>query len=335
MKFLKILGIVVLIAIAALAVVIIVSPDETHMERKIVIAAPSKLIYQDLMIYRNFNTWNPWAAKDPNVKWEFSGPDIGVGASMKWVSESEDVGSGQMKMIDATYPTSVTYEMDFGYGKPLAYLYLEDVENGTQVTWTYDEKGLTGFSKLFGLMMDGFLGPDYESGLSNLKNRMESIPLIEYDMEVMEVSGYQYLSMSDTVFAPLDQVTAKLGQTYGQLMSYMGKNAIEQNGQPLAVYLQADESGFAFIPGIPVNATETMDEAYMIRQTAEGMVLRTAFLGPYDAMEPAYHQMESFIEFLNLESAGSPWEEYVTDPGMEPNPSNWLTHIYWPVQLKD
>ena len=25
------------------------------------------------------------------------------------------------------------------------------------------------------------------------------------------------------------------------------------------------------------------------------------------------------------------WEQYVTDPGTEPNPDNWVTHIFIPL----
>ena len=334
MKTLKILALVFVSLIVIIGFTIFFAPDEAHIERKIIVQVPSKLIYQDLMVFKNFNTWNPWAAKDPKTTWIFSGPDFGVDAQMNWTSEV--VGNGQMKIIKANYPNSVTYEMDFGYGsKPTASILLLETDQGTEVTWTYDEVNMSGFGKIMGLAMDKFLGPDYETGLQNLKTRMELIPDLEYEMEVMELSPYKYLSAVDTVSASQEFVSAKLAQTYGKLMSYIGNNSLEQTGAPIAIYTRADESGFSFIPGIPVDAVNVTDEALMIRETASGKVLRTVYYGAYEEMEPAYYQMESFIDFLNLKSNGNPWEEYITDPATESNTENWLTYIYWPVTLKE
>ncbi|MFT4738765.1 MAG: effector-binding domain-containing protein, partial [Paraglaciecola sp.] len=38
------------------------------------------------------------------------------------------------------------------------------------------------------------------------------------------------------------------------------------------------------------------------------------------------------MAFMQLEEAGNPLEEYVTDPAAEPNPANWLTYVYYPIK---
>jgi carbon monoxide dehydrogenase subunit G len=46
--------------------------------------------------------------------------------------------------------------------------------SATKVTWTLDSK-LSGMGKIFGPLMDGMVGPDYEKGLKNLKKYVENL----------------------------------------------------------------------------------------------------------------------------------------------------------------
>ena len=68
---------------------------------------------------------------------------------------------------------------DFG-GTYTADFFLEPVDGGTKVTWTYDgDVSNTGMAsslmgKIMNQFMDSMLGPDYERGLSKLKTVAES-----------------------------------------------------------------------------------------------------------------------------------------------------------------
>lgn len=184
MKAIKIIGIGLgaIIAIALIGVAFM-SP-KSHMERSIVINASPALVFQQLTNYKNFNTWSPWAAMDPSAKYTFEGPEAGPGTKMSWVGDESKVGSGSQWIIEQEENRRVKSGMQFGgmEGTYFAEFILEPVEGGTQVTWTYDgDVSGTGmmnasFGKLFGLMTDAMLGPQYEDGLKRLKEMVESMP---------------------------------------------------------------------------------------------------------------------------------------------------------------
>jgi uncharacterized protein YndB with AHSA1/START domain len=177
MKALKIIGIIVAGLIVILVAAMFMLPSHSHLERSIVINASPQQVYSQLTTFKNFTSWSPWAKLDPNTKYEYSGPDTGIGASMSWVSEKDDVGSGKQTIIEAVENQHVKSEMYFGgFEKPsYADFILTPEGEGTKLTWTYDGD-MEGFYKFFGLMMDTMLGPSYEQGLQSMKEMVEAMP---------------------------------------------------------------------------------------------------------------------------------------------------------------
>ena len=334
MKTLKKVSLIVMVLTVLIGIVIVTAPSKTHISRSVMIKAPSKLIFQNLLIMKNFNSWSPWRKKDLNTKYEFFGPLMGVDSGMSWESEDEQVGNGEMRIKEVIYPTTVTYLIKFGPSQATASMILNEFEIGTEVTWTYDEVEISGFNKFFALLTETFIGPDYEEGLFNLKNMMEKAPVSTSDMEIMLSTSRSYIGTKDTLAASMDMISAKLAKSYGDILSYADRNRIEQEGPPIMFTLKAGEV-FEFIAGIPMKANSVDSESLMLRATPEGYELRASYYGPYKAMEPTYTEMESLIGFLNMVSASAPWEEYITDPGLEPNPEYRLTYIHWPIKYRE
>jgi uncharacterized protein YndB with AHSA1/START domain len=175
MKILKILGIVSGVLAIVVLLGLIFLPEEASLQRSIVITAPVEKVYQELVTYKSFNQWSPWYEKDANAQYVYEGPESGVGASVSWTSA--EVGNGSQQIIAAEENKRVRQELRFeGFDDPsFSEFILEEVEGGTQVTWTYEGE-MKGFYKLMGLMMESFLGPDYERGLEKLKAYVEALP---------------------------------------------------------------------------------------------------------------------------------------------------------------
>ncbi|HEY8934860.1 MAG TPA: SRPBCC family protein [Cyclobacteriaceae bacterium] len=178
MKALKIIGIIIIVIFLIVISLVLFLPPHAHVERSIVINAKPAQVFNQLNSFKNFNTWSPWAALDPNTKYEYSGPETGVGAFMSWSSEDKNVGSGTQKIIESEPDSHLKNEMTFGDfdGKAYAEFMLAPEGNATKVTWSYDGD-MSGMYKILGLIMDKMLGPQYELGLSNLKKVVESQPV--------------------------------------------------------------------------------------------------------------------------------------------------------------
>ncbi|AKE52744.1 SRPBCC family protein [Kangiella geojedonensis] len=177
MKFLKNLFIV----IAVLAIIIIVVgfflPKHAHVERSIVINASQDKVFQQVNSFDDYNSWSPWYKLDPEAKYEYSGPDSGVGAKMSWESDNAQVGIGSQEIVESTYPKLVKTELLFGEDPNPGYATFELEELGpreTKVTWSFDaDFGDNIVGRYFGFFLDSMLGDTYEEGLQALKQEIE------------------------------------------------------------------------------------------------------------------------------------------------------------------
>ena len=163
----------ILIALVVLSVFL---PATAHVERSIVVKASPNEIFPYVNNLKAFNRWSPWFERDPDAQYEFTGPSNGVGMKMKWQSESDRVGSGSQEIVESRAPDFVATRLDFGQqGAANAEWRLEPSNGSTLVVWGFDsELGSNPMSRYFGLMMDSFIGADYEQGLENLKTLVES-----------------------------------------------------------------------------------------------------------------------------------------------------------------
>ena len=177
MKFVKIfLGILV-----TLVVLLIIGgmllPSEQHVERSVIIKAEPARVFPLVNDFREFNKWSPWAAIDPEgTRYDFSGPATGVGSKMSWSSEHPNVGSGAQEIVESQPNTMVRSKLTFeGFDTPsYATFTLEPADGGTRLTWSFDANLDNMVGRYMGLMMDRWVGGDYERGLERLKELAES-----------------------------------------------------------------------------------------------------------------------------------------------------------------
>lgn len=164
---------ILLIALATLALLMMVAatrPDNFRVERSADILAPPERIVPLINDLHKFNTWNPYALKDPATQGQYSGSPSGPGARYAWVSEK--VGTGSMTIQDSA-PTRVTMRLDFEQpfaASNMAEFQLRLSGDKTRITWSMH--GPANFmSKLMETLtlMDRMVGKDFESGLANLK----------------------------------------------------------------------------------------------------------------------------------------------------------------------
>ena len=174
MKALKIIGITLLAIVIILGIVISIQPSHGHIEKSIVINAPASKIFPEVSNFRNFTAWSPWSKMDPEVQTTFEGPDGAVGSKMSWNGPKTGTGSQWIEEIEEN--KLVKNGMSFGENdiKYYSEFNLTPEGEGTRVTWTYDgpNGGVSG--KAMWLFMGAMLNSQYEQGLADLKQIVES-----------------------------------------------------------------------------------------------------------------------------------------------------------------
>ena len=161
--------------LAVLALVGFLLPRQVTVSRSVIIDAPPEAIFPHLNDLKATAAWSPWLERDPDLQVVYEGPEQGVGQRMSWVSEVQSVGSGSQEITASTENERVETALDFGaQGTALSYVALDPIDGGTEVTWGFDtDMGGNPVGGWMGLMMDRWIGGDYETGLSRLKALVE------------------------------------------------------------------------------------------------------------------------------------------------------------------
>ena len=175
MKLLRKIVRILSVSILLFIVVSFFLPQKQHVERSLDIMAPAEEIYPHLADPRLFGKWSPWSKIDPKMETQYTGPDSGEGAGMKWQSNNSSVGNGSWVITKAIENRSLDIDMDFGdQGGATSFFRLEPSEGKTKVTWGFDtDAGMNPLMRWMGLMMDKMVGSEYAKGLEGLRKIIE------------------------------------------------------------------------------------------------------------------------------------------------------------------
>jgi hypothetical protein len=163
------LGILVLILAAAITAYTL--PRQARVVRSIDIAAPPATVYGIVSDLRRFNEWSPWLELDPNAEFTFTGPVDGVGQTLNWQSPNPSMGTGSQTIARLEPGKTVETDLKFDAMGPAKGTFdIEPTAMGSRVTWGLStDLGFNPIARYMGLMLDGWVGPDFERGLTKLK----------------------------------------------------------------------------------------------------------------------------------------------------------------------
>ncbi len=167
-----------LILLILLVLIGLLLPSAAEVERSIVIEAPPDRVFSHLNGMRAFHAWSPWAGDDADTRYEFTGPEHGVGSRMTWQSGNAQVGRGSQEIVASVTDQRVEMQLEFGdKGDGSATFVLEPQGEATLVRWQFRTQfGWDLFNRYVGLMLDRLIGASYERGLKTLKSRVEQPP---------------------------------------------------------------------------------------------------------------------------------------------------------------
>ena len=168
---LKTLGIVVLLAVAALLAVIATRPDSFRVERSADLAAPPEAVFALIDDLRQWPRWSPWEKLDPGMEKTYDGPPSGVGASYSWKGNAE-VGAGRLTIVESQSAELVRVKLEFFapfVGTNEARFDLAPTATGTNVRWSVEgENGFAAKAISLVMDMDQMMGDFFEQGLADL-----------------------------------------------------------------------------------------------------------------------------------------------------------------------
>lgn len=175
MAFARLAFRVLFVLLILFALIGLLLPSSTAVERVIVIDAPADKVFPHLNSMRAFHAWSPWTAIDTQTVFEFEGPEQGIGSRMTWFSGDQRVGQGSQEITASIPDREVETALQFGdKGSGTATFLLEPQGDATEVRWRFStEFGWDLFGRYIGLMMDSMIGTQYDKGLRDLKALIE------------------------------------------------------------------------------------------------------------------------------------------------------------------
>ena len=328
-----------LIVIIGGAIYIAVQPNEFEVTRTRTIKAPAAVIYNNVIDFKNWEAWSSWVEADPDMKITLSDQTKGINGSYSW--EDKD-GVGTMKITETEPNVSIKQRMQFAEFPPsdVNWKFNTNTDGSTDATWTISGKDLPFVFKMFSVLMGGMenqIGPHYERSLEKLDSIVvNSMKAFEVKVDgITEYGGgfYMYKTTSATG-ANISQVMAK---QYGEIMAYMGQNNIASNGMPFTIYndMTAQDGSINMSNAIPVKNKVNVerDSQVLCGYIPKTKALKTTLKGNYINLPKAWQETMAYIAENNLSQSNiKPFEIYTNDPGNFPNPADWVTEIYIPIE---
>jgi effector-binding domain-containing protein len=261
------------------------------------------------------------------------------------------MGSGSMKTTDIKSMEAL--KADLHFVEPFEShakidLKMEGEDGKVKVTWSMaGEQGLIErFFFIFTGSMDKMIGPDYENGLKALKKVCEEgiKSNFERPKELATIDGFPifqttlpgriYAMIRNKVRFDVMNDSGYMGKTVGQLMAKLAEHKLTMTGTIYAIGYLYDEKNQVMDVGVAVPVasipTGKMEGFQVINIPARG-AFGTDYYGEYKGTEKAHMALSRYMEQNKIKGDGTWMEEYLTDPGMEKNPANWLTRIYYPL----
>ena len=337
MKFLKILGIIVLALILIVVILALIAPKSYDVGRDIEINAEKELVFQQMQLWRNWGAWSPWAERDSTMKITIEGIDGQEGSKYVWKGDPKITGSGEITNTGVKPNEEMTYHLHFMIpweSESDGYVRVADADNGTRASWGFAGKYTIPMNILLLFMpMDKMMGPDFERGLALLKEVVESKASKMANLAVNETTykSANYAAIRQQV--KMSELESFYASSFEMINKAMESRGASMTGAPAGIFYSWEpEKGLSdMAAGIPVRRKVESDNVETINVPG-GNALSIDFYGPYEEIELAHMVLMKYVQKNGLTLKWPMIEEYLTDPASVSDPNKWLTRVTYFVE---
>ena len=326
--------VLVLIGIVVLGVLAlgIIEPKEVVVTRSATIKAHSDVVFEQIVKFKNWPNWSPWYKMDSGrMKLSYEGTDGQPGSSFHWEG-SENTGAGDVKNTSVN-GTTLDYELN--YTRPYAMNTTcmmkaapDTNPNNTKVTWSCTISMSFPWNASFVVMnWDKFLGGDFESGLANLKNYLETHTQQIPNIEVKEVDypAHTFEVIHKNIF--WTDITKFCNDAYDIVAQDVGGKV---EGTQVGVYYTWDTINHRTdcAVGFPVSDTTMPVKGTTFIHAGPSKACMTVQKGAYSTSMQYHAAITNYMTAKALPHT-MVIEEYSTGPKNEPDTNKWVTNIYY------
>jgi effector-binding domain-containing protein len=130
---------------------------------------------------------------------------------------------------------------------------------------------------------------------------------------------------------PRAEIRQVMGPGIGELTAAVKAQGVGPTGPWFCQHFQLDPATFDFEISVPVKSPVTPVGRVKPGQLPATKVARTVYQGPYEGLEAAWGEFDSWIEANGHKAAPNLWECYVAGPESGPDPAKWRTQFNRPL----
>jgi len=159
-------------------------------------------------------------------------------------------------------------------------------------------------------------------------HRRVSMPTLSIERRELAAQNILFVRLR----AARHEISNAIGEGLGKAFPYSQRMGLAIAGRPFTRYLATGPGLYSLEVGMPV-ATVAQGEGVVEAGTLPGGPVAVAMHGgSYDQLSETYAALERWIETNGYRVGGAPWESYITDPADHPDPADWRTEVYWPLE---
>jgi effector-binding domain-containing protein len=340
LRFLRLAGILLLVAFGIGTVISLILPDKQRIERTIEINAPVTIIYQHLKKLENVDDWAIWQSRDSIVKTTISGTDGTPGSSMKWSGDPYISGKGEIAIASLRENEKIIHNIVFESPKKgnaeSEFMFTE--KNGkTILHWEFD-MATPRPKNIFNLFssLDKTMGPDFEQGLRSIKAIIEKSNTAHAKSNSYEVKQMNFAS---TTFAAIRQKIrqADIGSFYAVHLPEIYNATLKEQippGMPAGLIYSwetlSQETDYAVGVIVPENSQIAGPLVQAVEIPASKAIYADYF-GAYDKLKDAYNSLEQYLASNKLKRKLPIIEFYITNPSST-DTASWHTQVIFLVE---
>ena len=151
-----------------------------------------------------------------------------------------------------------------------------------------------------------------------------------YKVETLDLTEQPAIAIRGQA-APTE-LESKLGVDIPKLIAYALANSLQVAGPPFVRYLTRTDALIEYEAGLPVLRPGDGTELIVPTSLPAGPAAATIHMGPYQGLPAAHAALETWRAARQRTASGPGWEVFLTNPLQEPEPKNWRTKVFLPLQ---
>lgn len=341
MKYIKIAGIILILAIVGFCLYVAINGSSTYLEGRVQIAAPASVVFEEINNFRTYNAWSVMNNLDSTTVLTYEGSPTGLGAKRTWYNEAPKVWNGSMEIVESVPHTSIVIELMVDSNRdgdnyndlktPAIIRYqLSEKDGVTDVLRSISFTELEGINKLRGTFINYMIGDSFRKGLVALKERIENKPAFTKEITITSMPEINFLY--NEVSCSPEKFSEARTSTVNELKEFMNGRNILANGYPITQFQKYTPSLIQMRCGFPVSTNVPIIKKYGIGKSESGSVIRVIHVGAHSDLSEAHKEANDYINYYLHEVVGSPYEVYFMEGDIQSDSSQWITHVFYPIK---